>query len=462
MTVPGPSGEGGVRRRYALCGLSNRGLSMFALPLVGRAGDPGADMSGHGELVAVVDVDAGRVQGFNDRVGTAIPHYDPERFDAMVADTGPDVVLVTSPDYTHARYVVAALQHGIDVVVEKPMAASCAQVREILAAESASTASVRVAHNARYTPRNRQLKQLLLDGVIGRVTSVDLLWLVDTMHGSSYFRRWNRQREFSGGLSIHKSCHHLDMVNWLIDDVPSQVFGYGALNYYGPDSPHNPSKRDGVAYSPAEQRDRDPYFRRWYAGGAQPADDHLTPRSGWEGLGYAVQYPPDQPLSIYDEQIDIEDTYSAVVRYRSGASLSYAVAFSAPWEGNRLGINGTHGRLEAVSVRFRDDPADTPESRQILYYPMFGPRQAHDVPTGVGSHGGSDLLIRRDLLLGPAEESTRLRIAADSRQGAYPVAMGEALWRSVRDNRPYDIAELVPELRDDVALTSRSSRSSRS
>lgn len=432
------------RLRYALCGLSNRGLALFALPLVGRS-PAGAreDLSAHGELVAVLDIDPGRVDGFNDRIDREIPSYQPDEFDRMIEETRPDVVLVTSPDYTHAGYAVAALGHDVDVIVEKPMAANCEQVGEILAAEQRSRASVRVAHNYRYTARNRQLRQLLRDGAIGRITSVDLLWLVDTMHGSSYFSRWNRRRALSGGLSVHKSCHHLDMVTWLIDDVPEQVFAYGARNYYGADSPHNPSKRDGVDYPVAEQKARDPYFQRWYAGGAAPADDHLTPRSGWGGLGYEVQYPPDRPMYIYDDEIDIEDTYSAVVRYARGASLTYAVGFSGPWEGHRLGINGTHGRIEAVSVKFRDDPDETPESKQILLYPMFGARQVHDVLPGDGSHGGADPLIRQDLLVGPDAESRRLGMTADARQGAYPVALGEGIWRSVRDNRPYDIAELL-------------------
>jgi predicted dehydrogenase len=424
-----------VLTRYVLCGLSNRGLSLFARPLLG-------DMSRHGELVGILDIDAERVAAFNAQ-GThpPVPYYSADEFDRMVQETAPDVVLVTSPDYTHADYVIRALQRNIDVITEKPMAASCEQVLAMQAAERDSTASIRVAHNMRYQPRNRQIKRMLLSGLIGRVTSIDYVWSLDTYHGASYFYRWNRQRAYSGGLSIHKACHHFDLINWWIDDIPEQVFAFGGRNYYGSESPYSPSRRDGAAYSVAEQKERCPYFQRWMGAGDAPADDHLTAR----GLPYTVQYPPDKPIYLYDKEIDIEDTYSAVVRYRGGASMTYSVTFSGPWEGFKVGINGTHGRIETANYGFRERDEAPSDSQTVTYYPMFGPRQVHDAATAEGTHGGADPLIRRDLLVGPSAESLELSMPADSRQAGYAVAIGEALWRSVQDNRPYTIDELLHE-----------------
>lgn len=431
-----------AKRRYVLCGLSNRGLALFALPLLGLDGATRPP----GELVGILDIDAERVAAFNAQ-GThpPVPYYSADEFDRMVDETAPDVVLVTSPDSTHADYAIRALQRDIEVITEKPMAASCAQARAMMAAERDSAASIRVAHNLRYQPRNRQLKRMLLDGLVGRVTSIDYVWSLDTYHGASYFYRWNRERQHSGGLSIHKACHHFDLINWWIDDVPEQVFAFGARNYYGSDSPHNPSRRDGVAYSVAEQKERCPYFGRWLGNGELPADDHLSPRTGAQGLPYGVQYPPDKPIYLYDEEIDIEDTYSAVVRYRGGASMSYSVTFSGAWEGFKVGINGTHGRIETANYEFRDRDEPPPDSQTVTYYPMFGQRQIHDAATSTGSHGGADPLIRRDLLIGPSAESLALSMPADSRQAAYAVAIGEGLWRSVQDNRPYTIDELLQE-----------------
>ncbi|MBM7789663.1 Gfo/Idh/MocA family protein [Tenggerimyces flavus] len=417
--------------RYALVGLSKRGLDMFALPLLGRpaSGDPADDLSAYGQLVSVTDVDKGRMAAFAERHAVNVPCYVSDAFDRMVDETKPHVVIVASPDHSHAQYAIAALERGLDVITEKPMTADCAQARAMLAAERASSGSIRVAHNVRHTARNRQLKRMVRDGLVGRVTNVDLLWSVDTCHGASYFHRWNRQRALSGGLSVHKSCHHLDLVNWLVDDVPRQVFAYGALNYYGPDSPHNPGKD----LSPSEQRQRCPYQRRWAT--ASAAAD----------LPYDVQYPPDEQRYIYDEAIDIEDTYAAVIRFQRGASMTYTLSFSGPWEGYRLGISGTHGRIEASDVTFRDGGGETPESARITHYPMFGQPVSYVVPAAAGGHGGADPRLRHDLFAGPSEESVELGIVADGRAGAYAVATGEAIWRSVRDNRAYELAELLGE-----------------
>src|SRR5690606_20233482 len=124
--------------------------------------------------------------------------------------TRPDAVVIASPDHTHGRYIQAALAAGVDVISEKPMVSTAAEAAQVLAAERASTASLRVAHNFRYPARHRRIKELIRDGAIGRPVHVTLDYHVDTRHGASYFLRWNRQRAASGGLTIHKSTHHLD------------------------------------------------------------------------------------------------------------------------------------------------------------------------------------------------------------------------------------------------------------
>ena len=54
-------------------------------------------------------------------------------------------------------------------------------------------------------------------------------WALDTVHGADYFRRWHRDKKNSGGLLVHKSSHHFDLVNWWIGDVPARVYARGGL-----------------------------------------------------------------------------------------------------------------------------------------------------------------------------------------------------------------------------------------
>ncbi|MCP2324232.1 putative dehydrogenase [Hamadaea flava] len=422
------------RTRYALCGLSVRGISVFAGPLLGRPDRPPiapdtAPYADAGELVAILDRDADRVEQYRVAVDAKVPWYSPEQFDRMVTETRPDVILVATPDHTHVDYVLSGLTAGLDVIVEKPMVTSAEDAARVIAAAQDSPGTVRVTHNLRYAPRHQRLRQLIADGAVGRVTSVELVWNVGARHGASYFRRWNRTRARSGGLSIHKSCHHFDLVGWLIDAVPEQVFAYGARNFFGADSPHNP----GRELTAAERTEADPY--RWYetasAADAGPVRDSV-------GLSYPDQYP--QRLSAYDPEIDIEDTYSVVVRYRGGASLNYSIQFSAPWEGYRLAVNGTHGRLE-TDLYYDVEPLPPAGSTPITHYPLFGAGRAYPVDGEDTGHLGADPLLVADLFRPTGDDPLGCR--ADAQAGAYAVAVGEAVWRSIKDNRPVNIADLL-------------------
>ncbi|MEV0309979.1 Gfo/Idh/MocA family protein [Nonomuraea fuscirosea] len=423
-------------KRYVVCGLSNRGLASFVLPLLD-----------HGDTVAgVVDPDRARVESFNDSVlpegHERLPWYAPDDFDRMVDELAPDTVIVASPDHTHAGYIVAALARDLDVISEKPMVTTAADAVRVLNAERDSKGSVLVTHNMRYIPRHRQIKRLIQNGRLGRITHVALDYHVDVRHGGSYFQRWNRVRALSGGLSVHKGCHHLDLVSWWIDAAPEQVFAYGALNYYGPGSPHRPRDAAGVPYTGADLYERDPYYRAQAGSGAFAFAEPGGVRTGLYGLAYEHQYPTDTYL--YDDEIDIEDTYSALVRYDSGASLAYSLDFSSPWEGYRVLISGTHGQIESRHGR-TPDGTPLPGSDTFTFSPLFGEPETIEVIVREGGHEGADPLQRSDLFGEPAPESLRDNLLADARQGALAVATGEAIWRSAVEARPIDIAELLAQ-----------------
>lgn len=206
--------------------------------------------SNQAEIVGLLDIDSRRFEVCKSKYPelAGVPEYGADAFDTMVAQTKPDVIIVTGRDDTHVTYILKALQHDLDVLSEKPMATTGADCRRIIDAESKSKGKVTVAFNYRYAPIHSRIKELVLEGKVGRVTSVDLNWYIDTYHGASYFKRWNRVREHSGGLSIHKSSHHFDLVNWWTGQQPVEVFAFGALNYYGPDGELNPKKKmDAIA-----------------------------------------------------------------------------------------------------------------------------------------------------------------------------------------------------------------------
>jgi len=327
------------------------------------------------------------------------------------------------------------------------MVISSEESLRVIAAEKRTGKKVKVAFNYRYTPTHQKLRRVIMEGRLGKITNIEFIYNLDTFHGASYFFRWNRERSKSGGLNIHKCCHHFDLISWLIGDLPEKVFAFGALNYFGPHGAHRPKGSNGEPLDPSETKRQCPYFQKNFSKSTSADSNAIS--TGWDAydLPYDVQYPPDQPRYIYDDAIDIEDTYSAVVRYRGGASMTYSCNFSAPWEGYTLAINGTEGRLE---ISNRVDPNPTGNSAPagntglITFLPLFGGCERIEIPAVAGGHGGADIVIQRDLFEGISDNSRDLQLLAGSEAGAYAVATGEAVMRSIRDESAISIESLLP------------------
>jgi len=440
-----------TRFRYALVGVGSR-AQMY---LDAIAGDH-ADVA---ELVAWSDPNPGRLDWSLARVPAL---GDPARFDAsdladVVRDRRIDRVIVTSPDFTHAGYLVAALDAGADVVVEKPLTTSEEGVRAIAEAVARTGRSVTVTFNYRYAPRNTALKQLIASGEIGTPTSIHFEWVLDTAHGADYFRRWHRDKANSGGLLVHKSTHHFDLVNWWLDSLPTRVFASGGLRFYGADA----AAARGLGERP-ERGTTDSPLRDGFSLDLR-RDDLLR------GLYYDQEsydgYLRDK--DVFDAGITIEDNLSLVVDYAAGATMSYSLNAHSPWEGYTVAVNGTKGRAElqvvergavlldadghaVVDPSARPDDVvaeDTrPVGERLVLQKHFGSAVEVEIPAGDGGHGGGDSLLLAEVFAGPTGDP--LGRAATWTDGIRSVVVGLSGNRSLETGqavRPLDL-DLGPAL----------------
>ncbi|WP_028548343.1 Gfo/Idh/MocA family protein [Paenibacillus sp. UNC451MF] len=423
-----------ARKRYVICGVSTRANGMFISSMLDT-------FQPYCEIVGLLDSDPARFANCFRKFPSlsGLPVYAPEQFERMIEETKPDVVIVAGADHSHADYIVQGLEHHLDVISEKPMVTTGKDCKRVLDAQNNSRGRLYVAFNYRYSPIHTKIKEIILEGKIGKITSIDLNWYLDTYHGASYFKRWNRKRLHSGGLSVHKSTHHIDLINWWIDQKPIEAFAYGALNYFGPEGELNPAKEDGRFCGTCRLKHNCTYFMRWSTRSKEivPEDDHLTQidkkPSAYNG------YRADG--CIFDSEIDIEDTYAAVIKYDKGAILSYSVNFSLPYEGYRLAINGTKGRIETQEVMSKRASYHVPE-QTIDYFPLFGGKETIHVVPRAGGHGGGDPLLLEDLFLG-ADPLRAYDIMAGAEAGAYSVLTGEAIWKSAQSGVPIRITDLL-------------------
>ena len=110
-------------------------------------------------------------------------------------------------------------------------------------------------------------------------------------------------------------------------------------------------------------------------------------------------------MSVFGDGINIEDTMGAVVRYESGAIMSYSLTAYSPREGFRVAFTGTKGRLEieVSENNYINGAGDKKKEggvtgRSIVVYPMFG--EPYEVPleSGEGGHGGGDAIRFKEVL----------------------------------------------------------------
>ena len=414
-----------------------------------------------GELCALCDTNSIRMDFWNKYIGekfchAPVPTYKAEDFDRMIAEIKPDKVIVTSMDRTHHTYICRAMELGCDVITEKPMTMDAGKCQQIIDCCKRTGRNVTVTFNYRYSPRNTKIKEIIKSGLVGDITSVHFEWLLSTEHGADYFRRWPRDKSNSGGLLVHKSTHHFDLVNWWIDSEPETVYAMGGLRFYGKIN----AESRGINETYFRCRDnaaaaRDPFRFKL------PQDPH------WEDIYKNIYFNAEKEddyfrdRNVFSDGISIEDNMGVVVGYKNKAVLTYSLNAHSPWEGYRVGFNGTKGRLEFNVVEVsnyqcdgKDIPVDYPGARplesaradlvpEILFQPHWGQPWIIDYPevAADADHGGGDTLILEHIFRGVKEDP--LGLAANNIDGARSILTGIAGNISMRTGKAVKIDGLV-------------------
>jgi predicted dehydrogenase len=349
-------------------------------------------------------------------------------------------------DSTHHLYITQAMALGCDVITEKPMTTDLAKLKAIFAAIDETGRSLRVTFNYRYAPAYTRFRQLLMEGAVGRPLLVDFSWILDTSHGADYFRRWHREKQNSGGLLVHKATHHFDLVNWWIDSYPQSVFALGSLSFYGRENAAARGEQYGYdRYTGVPEAQHDPFAL------------FLDSKEALRGLYLEAEaetgYLRDR--NVFGEPITIEDTMTVTARYANGALLSYCLVAYAPWEGLRVAITGTKGRIEmdieeSITHLLGDGQATEAQASKgpfkqarMRVFPMFAPGYDVDVPAGEGGHGGADPVMLEQLF-SPLPPPDPFHRAASHVDGAASVLVGIAANEAMCSGRLIHLDDLFP------------------
>lgn len=155
-----------------------------------------------GELTAIAGRNAERLAVVAEKYGVTNTFTD---WREMIASGLIDAVVVASPDEAHHEMVLAATAAGLHVMCEKPLAENAEQAREMLAAVTVAGVVNNVLFTYLHSPAVRYLKDLLVDGLVGRVYHSEFHYLMGYARDSTYHWRLDAARGTGalGDLGVH-------------------------------------------------------------------------------------------------------------------------------------------------------------------------------------------------------------------------------------------------------------------
>jgi UDP-N-acetylglucosamine 3-dehydrogenase len=139
----------------------------------------------------------------------------------LVAAGGVDAVCVATPTPTHHAVVLAAIEAGLHVLVEKPIASTLAEADELIAASDRAGVVLAVGHVERFNPVVHELRRLIVDGALGDVSSI----LARRVGGMP-------PTEPVTDVIIDLAVHDIDVMGFLLDAEPSLLAAHGSRTFH--------------------------------------------------------------------------------------------------------------------------------------------------------------------------------------------------------------------------------------
>ncbi len=348
-------------------------------------------------VVAVADPLADRCKIFQDNYNLPDEALYKDWKDILAKPKMADIAIISTLDDMHYEPAMKAIELGYDILLEKPVAQTAQECVDIALAAKKKGVSVLVCHVLRYTPFYKKIKEIIDTDVIGKIMSVAKIESVGNLHQShSYIRgNWHSEKETTPML-LAKSCHDLDIIQWLIGKPCKKITSFGDLTYFkSENAPEGAPKRcidgcpigDTCPYNSVKL-----YFddktNAWYRDAATKGIRKGTVTTDEEVM--EALKTTDYGLCVFHANNDVVDHQVVNLEFEGGATASFSMnAFG--YKGRYIRIFGTKGELKAYA-----------SDKQIEVF-TFEDRKTHlyDVPkvdeSILGGHGGGDTGIIVDL-----------------------------------------------------------------
>lgn len=395
------------------------------------------------KIVAIADPDPARREKFQKNYGVPVENSYTTWEDLLAQPKLADVCMITMVDNMHYYPALQAIEKGYNLLLEKPVAQTAQECADIALAAQKKGVSVLVCHVLRYTPFFNRVKEVIMDGTLGDIVSVIHVEAVGNVHQShSYVRgNWHCEAETTPML-LAKSCHDLDILQWLLDKPCKKVQSFGSLTHFtAENAPEGAPVRCVDGGCPVAETCPynciklyyDAKKNLWFRGtstkniakGEIPTDEEVM----------QALKTTDYGLCVYHANNDVVDHQVVNMEFEGGITVSFTMnCFNKG--GRYIRIFGTKGELMA-------DMTDS----TIKFY-SFDDKEYHEIPVTkqeesiLGGHGGGDLGIVKELYEYLSGEYTGYR-AADIATSVKNHFIGFAAEKSRHNNTVESIDEFM-------------------
>ena len=308
--------------------------------------DLGAESCPEMEVVAVADPDPIRRNYIRDKFKLPENRCFETGEELLKQPKMADAAIIATQDQKHYALAMEAIGVGYHLLLEKPAATTPEECLAISNAANQKGVKVVVCHVLRFTPFFRLIKQIIDEGRLGKVLNIVHVECVGNVHQShSYVRgNWHKAAD-SSPMILAKSCHDLDIIQWLLDSRCTRVQSFGSLRYFCRENMPNGAPEYCYQGCPNEAecpysalkiyRNRQfPPFVKTATGKHDPTDEDIL---------YAIT-STDYGRCVFQCDNDVVDHQVVNLEYESGETVSFNMsAFNCG--GRKIRVMGTKGEL---------------------------------------------------------------------------------------------------------------------
>ncbi|XP_052796879.1 putative oxidoreductase YteT isoform X4 [Mya arenaria] len=313
--------------------------------------------------------------------------------EAAARDKFADSVIICTPDRLHKDPAIAFAKKGYSILLEKPMATTEEECREIVSTCKANHVVLSVCHVLRYTPWVKKVKEIIDSGVIGQVVNINHVEPVGYTHFAHSYVRGNWHKESDSSFSLlAKCCHDVDLICYWMNHRCDRVSSFGNLSHFcKQDKPKGAAAR--CLDCPQSIEQQCPYSAKNIY-----LDEVKRGNTGWpvsvicevpdiESVTNALRTGP-YGKCVYDTDNDVMSHQVVNMQFEGGATATLQmVAFTRKICAREVKIYGTKGQIEVndgdvVPIKVYDFVSKKPSHYQ--------PEEADDISGPLMGHGGAD------------------------------------------------------------------------